>query len=268
MRQPGGRWSSRKEALGYAAGVVVVLVVVAGLSVFVVAVAPEWLASIVEVQDTNAEEVGRVRTALLAFLAGTVAVIGAFYTARSYELSKRGQITDRFTRAIEQLGSDKPEIRVGAIYALERIALDSKADHFRVMEVLTAYIRENAPWPKELAGFDLERRLPDDIQAVIAVIGRRKIRNDRYLLNLSGSDLRGAKLAEQKLQRAILKGTNLRKAEGLHRDEANDREWGPPLRCAVFDAATLWPHPDFDRDEATSLGATEEPERSTQGVEG
>jgi hypothetical protein len=76
MRQPGGRWSSRKEALGYAAGVVVVLVVVAGLSVFVVAVAPEWLASIVEVQDTNAEEVGRVRTALLAFLAARLRLSG------------------------------------------------------------------------------------------------------------------------------------------------------------------------------------------------
>ncbi|WP_190824624.1 hypothetical protein [Saccharopolyspora pogona] len=37
------------------------------------------------------------------------------------------QITERFSTAIEQLGSDKLQIRLGGIYALERIAHDS--DH-------------------------------------------------------------------------------------------------------------------------------------------
>ncbi|WP_274520062.1 pentapeptide repeat-containing protein [Meridianimarinicoccus roseus] len=37
------------------------------------------------------------------------------------------------------------EVRLGAIYALERIAQDSDRDHVRVMEILCAYIRQNAP---------------------------------------------------------------------------------------------------------------------------
>ncbi len=37
------------------------------------------------------------------------------------------------------------EVRLGAIYALERIAQDSDRDHIRIMEILCAYIRENAP---------------------------------------------------------------------------------------------------------------------------
>ncbi|MDN2579919.1 pentapeptide repeat-containing protein [Aquibium sp. ELW1220] len=37
------------------------------------------------------------------------------------------------------------EVRIGSIYALERIAQDSLRDHIQIMEILCAYIRENAP---------------------------------------------------------------------------------------------------------------------------
>ncbi len=37
------------------------------------------------------------------------------------------------------------EVRLGGIYALERIARDSPKDHWTIMEVLTAYVRENSP---------------------------------------------------------------------------------------------------------------------------
>ncbi len=44
---------------------------------------------------------------------------------RTLELTEQGQVTERYTKAIEQLGSDKLDIRIGGIYALERIARDS-----------------------------------------------------------------------------------------------------------------------------------------------
>ena len=58
-------------------------------------------------------------------------------------------MTDRYTKAIEQLGSDKLDVRIGGIYALERVARDSARDHPTVMEVLTAFIREHSreQWP-------------------------------------------------------------------------------------------------------------------------
>ena len=52
------------------------------------------------------------------------------------ELTEQGQVTDRYTKAIEQLGSDKLDVRIGGIYALERVARDSARDHPTVMEVL------------------------------------------------------------------------------------------------------------------------------------
>src|SRR5215813_2164012 len=45
----------------------------------------------------------------------------------NYREARSGQVTDRLTRAVEQLGSSNPQVRMGAIYALEQIAYDSKA---------------------------------------------------------------------------------------------------------------------------------------------
>jgi hypothetical protein len=78
--------------------------------------------------------------------------------ALTQRLTEQGQITDRFTRAIDQLGKtdDKGdklfEIRLGGIYALERIARDSEVDHWPIMEVLSAYVRQHAHWSLEEEG--------------------------------------------------------------------------------------------------------------------
>jgi hypothetical protein len=59
---------------------------------------------------------------------------------KNHEIAREGQITDRFTKAIAQLGEQGPEklaVRLGGIYALERIARDSERDHWPMMEVLT-----------------------------------------------------------------------------------------------------------------------------------
>jgi hypothetical protein len=68
---------------------------------------------------------------------------------RTHELTEQGQVTDRYTKAIEQRGSEKLDVRIGGIYALERVARDSARDHPTVMEVLTAFIREHSheQWP-------------------------------------------------------------------------------------------------------------------------
>ena len=56
-------------------------------------------------------------------------------------------MTERYTKAIEQLGEDKLDVRLGGIYSLERVARDSPRDHPTVMEVLTAFIRVQSHEP-------------------------------------------------------------------------------------------------------------------------
>jgi hypothetical protein len=137
------------------------------------------------------------RTGLIAGLAG-LAALGSLYIAnRTYRLTQQGQITDRYTRAVEQLGSDKLDVRLGGIYALERIAKDSERDHPTVVEVLSAFVREHSDpahtdsepsLAKVLSTFlegDSERPVEDeepdhkpkikpmtDVRAAIAVLGR------------------------------------------------------------------------------------------------
>jgi Pentapeptide repeats (8 copies) len=198
----------------------------------------------------RSEEAGRIRTALLAL----GAAIGLYYTARSYELSRRGQITERFAKAIEQLGKGQPDaVRLGAIYALERIARDSRDDHPQVMEVLTAYVRERAR-----RGDARARALAVDVQAALAVIGRRELAYDVHLLDLSNTDLRGAKLAQAKLQRTIIEGANLEGVD-LGLDKADpagdfDPEGRGPLLDARFDAETKLPS-GLTPERAEALGA-------------
>ena len=122
---------------------------------------PQWqVAAVPEVKDRIDLE-SKSRQTLVQIVGGAAALGALYFTAqtlrtsqetlrvnqKTLETTQQGQITERFSKAIEQLGSDNLAIRLGGIYALERIARDSAYDHWTVMEVLTAYVRENAPWP-------------------------------------------------------------------------------------------------------------------------
>jgi hypothetical protein len=95
-------------------------------------------------------------------------------------LTQEGQITDRFTRAIDQLGATDVEghrileLRMGAIYALERISRESPKDYGPITEILTAYVREYAPLPPHGDWTPEGPKVPAaDIQAILTVLGRR-----------------------------------------------------------------------------------------------
>jgi hypothetical protein len=124
------------------------------------------------------------------------------------------QITDRFIKATDQLGSDKIDTRLGGIYALERIAGDSQADQGAVMEVLTAFVREHAPVP-ETGAASATTRVSTDVQAVLTVVGRRKVSNDpsTYRLNLEATELTGANLRNADLTSADLRNADLTSAD-------------------------------------------------------
>ena len=100
--------------------------------------------------------------------------------------------------AIDLLGSEKLEIRIGGIYALERSARDSLRDHPTIMEVLTAFVREHShgQWPLPVDGDALgpERTIRPDIQAALTVIGRRNATHDLQPIDLSRANLSYANL--------------------------------------------------------------------------
>jgi hypothetical protein len=85
-----------------------------------------------------------IRTIALQFLAGAVLALGALFTAITLICNRESKITERFTRAVDQLGHSTTDVRVGGTYALERIARDSRRDHEPIMEMMATFVREHA----------------------------------------------------------------------------------------------------------------------------
>jgi hypothetical protein len=51
------------------------------------------------------------------------------------------RVTDLFTKSVEQLGSDKAAVRLGGLYALERLAQDNPDQRPTIVSVFCAYLR-------------------------------------------------------------------------------------------------------------------------------
>lgn len=104
---------------------------------------------------------------------------GLYYTAQTLRATQEGQITDRYTKAVEQLASPAVDVRLGAIYALLRIANDSQKDRPTIRSVLAAYVRnhdfcvaQQPPFqcnakPSELGVSSTAMRVPADVYAAI-----------------------------------------------------------------------------------------------------
>jgi hypothetical protein len=159
------------------------------------------------------------RKTITQIVLGVFGLLIIYFTWRRSALMEQGHITDRFTKAVEQLGKTDEggqpnlEIRMGAIYALERIAEDSPRDHWPIMEILTAYVRLNTKLEKEETYTQGKKPSPE-IQAILTVLGRRKTdhgREDRS--NLQYLDLMGTCLWGAKLTGANFQGVDLEKAD-------------------------------------------------------
>jgi hypothetical protein len=169
-------------------------------------------------------------------------------------------------------------VRIGGIFALERVARDSARDHPTVMEVLAAFLREHSrePYvqpagPTQPAGTSSRGTSPD-VQAALTVIGRRDASRDQQRIDLSaavipaallfdtdltGVRLVGADLSSAILNRATLAGAKLADADFSHAALAEASLTGALLDGARFEGADLTgarfdtAPPGWDRDPQT-----------------
>jgi hypothetical protein len=152
-----------------------------------------------------------------------VLLLGGWQAYRQLHIAREGQITERFTRAVDQLGSDTLDVRLGGIYALARVARDSPEDEAAALEVLAHYVREHAPWPPRHPGqyradapLDQIRPLQAraaDVHAALTVLTRHPRRSTTPPPELTSTDLRRAALEGAHLERARLDGVHLEGAE-------------------------------------------------------
>jgi hypothetical protein len=108
--------------------------------------------------DQDRAKLDLVRTAgtLVALIGGFITLLLAALRQRSTELTLEHQrevaataaqdaieqrITELYSRAVEQLGSDKAPVRLGGLYALERLAQNELPQRQTIVDVICAYLR-------------------------------------------------------------------------------------------------------------------------------
>ncbi len=236
----GNSWAGRNWR--WWVGAAAVVAGLAGGAVVLWVHVPALYASVAP-QDGRAQAVALTRTGVLTAGAALLALTGvaanllenrrATNLTHARELSE--QLADRYTAAVTQLGSDTLDVRLGGIYALERIATDSPADHRTVVEVLSAFVREHTtpgrpgaarrghsatlPTPADRATVTIPAPagpdLDTDIQAALTVLGRLPERAGVPRADLTGAYLSGAQLFGANLTGARLSGVHLSGADLL-----------------------------------------------------
>lgn len=189
------------------------------------------------------------RILVISFGGALVVIAGLIYTARSFRLAHRGQITDRFTKSLERLDSQELYVRIGGIHALEHIMRDSADYYLDAVEVLVAFIRLRTPRAEQVDtrpaiesdNIEAPQEPTADIQAALIALARRPHRRmwktlilDLHELHLDGADLRRAQF-----RHADMRGTRMRRAQLGGADLQGADLGRADLREANLDRATL-----------------------------
>ncbi|MFI1386357.1 pentapeptide repeat-containing protein [Embleya sp. NPDC020886] len=183
---------------------------------------------------TRAQAEGQFRLALIQGLAALGAGFALFYTARNFRLNRRGQVTERFTNALERLGSDHRYVRSGGVFALEQIVQDAPEQTDHVVRILVAFLRDRAPAVGATGAPDH----PDpDVQTALTTL--TLIRPTGSLVDLSGLHLRGAHLAGVDLRGVDLRGVDLAGVDLRGMDLRGVNLIGADLRGTNLSSANL-----------------------------
>lgn len=251
----GACWPRARALLRWIAWGAVATAVVAALILLPPLIAPE-------LSDPQAQfEVrDRARLTVATIVGGLILLVGVWMNWRrvgalekQVATAQLGQITERFTRAIDQLGAVRsdnavaPEIRAGGVRSLERIARESEEDFWPILDILSAYVRSVSPTPDDdhwdaLADRAYEVRYRMDVAFAIEAITRlwptEGAANHRPL-DLVGAFVPRIVLAGRHLQGAELRHAHLEYADLTGGDLEGARLGGANLEHAVLQGANL-----------------------------
>ena len=178
---------------------------------------------------SNSEAVRTVAFVVGGGLAFVFALWRALLAQRQAEIADRTLLDERYERGITALGSENLAVRLGGIYALQKLAQEHPSlYHIQVMKSFCAFVRhpiqDGSSLVTEYAHLEPIRRLREDIQAIVTIIGNRSDecvrieQREAYVLDLSRAflqhlwlergNLASAKLGRADLTNAYLLGTD------------------------------------------------------------
>ncbi|MBB4905827.1 pentapeptide repeat-containing protein [Actinophytocola algeriensis] len=117
------------------------------------------------------------------------------------------RVTELYTRAVDQLGSDKLPVQLGGLYALERLGQGNVDQRQTIVNVLCAYLRM---FTDAAADVDTARQPQQRVREAAGAILATHLREDRAFwpdidLDLSGASLLGFDLANCRVRSATFR---------------------------------------------------------------
>lgn len=142
---------------------------------------------------------------------------------RQAETAQQGLRNERYQKGAEMLGSEVLSVRLGGIYALQRLARENPTEYkMQILRLFRAFVchrtydkHDRANMDTQVMGSDEVRQLREDVQAVMEAISKyeqRDIaleRNEHFALDFTNAYLGYARLNDANLAWAILWKANL-----------------------------------------------------------
>ena len=192
----------------------------------------DWLSGS-ESGSTTIRNVGLVIAGLvalpLAIWRGIVADRQSAAARRQAEAAQLSLLNERYQKGAEMLGSEVLSVRLGGIYALERLASEHPQQyHLQTMKLFCSFVRNptgQLAIDADLDGEEMGRNteLRADVQAVMTAIGGRSDvgraleKGEDFTLDLRGAYLSYAQLSGANLSSADLSCANLSHANFFER---------------------------------------------------
>ena len=193
----------------------VLLLTIPALGLLLSIVFWDWL-SFDESRGTTIRNVGLIIAAVTAL---PLAIWRGLVAERQADAAQQSLRNERYQKGAEMLGSEVLSVRLGGIYALQRLAKEHPEEyHVQIMRLLCAFAR-NPTGDEDHRFLDLDmevvHRIREDVQAVMEVIRKRDIQavtleqKEHFRWDLSNACIPHAVLNEANLTCAILSKTNL-----------------------------------------------------------
>ena len=100
--------------------------------------------------DKRTEIENELRRTLAQLVGGSAVLLGLYFTWQqlvatrdTLQLARGGQISERFAKSIEHLANPNIHIRLGGLYGLQRVGLESNQDRQVVLDILASYVRSS-----------------------------------------------------------------------------------------------------------------------------
>ena len=174
----------------------------------------DWLGRVPERKESNSTTIRNMGLLIGGFIAIPLAVWRSIVAHRQAQTAQRGLRNERYQKGAEMLSSEFLPVRLGGIFALQRLAEeDPEQYHVQIMRLLCAFVRR--PTGHKSVGVFEIRSLLEDIRAIVEIIRTRSEVNITLEKekNLLGLELEGARLPHSYFREADLSGSHFFSAD-------------------------------------------------------